>query len=53
MAHDSSESQWDEDWEQRWIDAFDEIYKVSCKDVWSQQAVLEILRTVHDVPMVG
>jgi hypothetical protein len=47
------ESQRDEDWEQRWTDASDEVYEVSWQDVWSQQATSEILRTVHDVPMVG
>jgi hypothetical protein len=32
---------------------FDEVYEVSWQDVWSQQAASEILRTIHDVPMVG
>jgi hypothetical protein len=48
-----SESQRDEDREQSRTDASDEDYEVSWQDVWSQQAASEILRTVHDVPMVG
>jgi hypothetical protein len=48
-----SESQQDEDWEQRWTGASDEIYEVSWQEVWSQQAASGILRTVHDVSMVG
>jgi hypothetical protein len=48
-----SESQRDEDGEQIRTDASDEDYEVNWQDVWSQQAVSEILRTIHVVPMVG
>jgi hypothetical protein len=48
-----SESQRDEDEEQSRTDVYDEDYEVSWQDVWSQQAASEILRTIHDVPMVG
>jgi hypothetical protein len=48
-----SESRRDEDGEKSRTNTSDEDYEVSWQDVWSQQAVLEILRTVHDVPMVG
>jgi hypothetical protein len=33
--------------------ASDGDYEVSWQDVWSQPTTTEILRTVHDVPMVG
>jgi hypothetical protein len=30
-----TESRQDEDWEQRWTDASDEVYEASWKEVWS------------------
>ena len=35
------------------MDAFDEDSEVSWQDVWSLQKTSKILRTIHDVPMVG
>jgi hypothetical protein len=48
-----SKSQRDEDGEKRWKYSSDEVYEVSWQDVWSQQEVSKISRTVHDVPMIG
>jgi hypothetical protein len=48
-----SESHRDEDGEHSRTNASDEDYEVSWQDVWSQQSATEILRTIHDVPMVG
>jgi hypothetical protein len=47
-----SESHRDEDKEHSRINASDEDFQVSWQDGCSQQAATEILRTIHDVPMV-
>lgn len=47
-----SESHRDEDGEHSRMDAYDADYEVRWQVVWSQQAATEILRTIHDAPMV-